>query len=133
MVSCRGCVAKNREVTCAGYLAHPFRKRHFESDVVVPFCLQERGDKGRIREHACIARFGTLLSLRKGEARVPCSHPSQATNSSLLSCSPRWYCSLDKTVLHLPSAWNVRRPCEREIRTDGRKRVVTATTYHPAH
>src|SRR5438552_1175748 len=31
---------------CAGYLGHPFRKRNLERDLLVPFCLQERGGKG---------------------------------------------------------------------------------------
>lgn len=47
--------------SCAGYLGHPFRKKLLESDLVVQFCLQERSDKGRIREHACISRFGIFL------------------------------------------------------------------------
>src|SRR5260221_8323207 len=72
-------------ISCAGYLGHPFRKRHLESDLLVPCCLQESSGKGRIREHACISSVGPLLSLRKGEACVPRSHPSQATNTSLLS------------------------------------------------
>ena len=36
---------------CAGYLAHPFGKRRLEGDLLVPFCLQERGGSGRIRAH----------------------------------------------------------------------------------
>jgi hypothetical protein len=101
--------------TCAGYLGHPFRKRHLESDLQVPFNLQERSVKGRIREHACISCFEILLSLHKGEACVPCSHPSQATHSSLLSHAPRWHCSLVETALHLPAVRDNSRPCEREI------------------
>ena len=77
-------------------------KRHFQSDLLVPFCLQQRSDKGRIRVHACISYVGTFLSRHKGEACVPCSHLSQATNSSLLSRAPRWHCSLDETALHPP-------------------------------
>ena len=105
--------------------------RHFESDLLVPFCLQERSGKGRIREHVCISSVGTFLSLRKGEACVPCSHPSQATNSALLSRALRWHCSLDEAALHLPSTWNDRRPCQREVRTACRKRIVTAATHYP--
>jgi len=74
----------------------------------------------------------TFLSLRKGEASDPCSHPSQATTSSLLSHASRWHGSLDETALPLSSAWNDRRPCQREARTARRKRVVTAATHHPA-
>src|SRR3989442_2411859 len=107
-------------------------KRHFQSDLLGPCCLQERSDKGRIREHACISYVGTFLSRHKGEACVPCSHLSQTTNSSLLSRAPRWHCSLDETALHLPSARNDRRPCQREVRTARRKCVVTAATHHPA-
>ena len=107
-------------------------KSSFESDLLVPFCLQERSGTGRIREHACLSYVGLFLSLRKGEACVPCSHLSQASNSSLLSRAPRWHCSLDEIALHLPSAWNDHRPCQREVRTACRKRVVTAATHHPA-
>jgi len=57
----------------------------------------------------------TFLSLRKGEARVPYSHSYQATASSLLSHASRWYGSLVETALHLPSAWNDHRPCQREV------------------
>jgi transposase, IS5 family len=57
----------------------------------------------------------TFLSLRKGEARVPSSHSYQATTSSLLSHASRWYGSLDETALHLPSARNDHRPCQREV------------------
>jgi len=49
--------------------------RHFESDLLVPFCLQESSGTGRIREYAWISCVGTFLSLHKGEACVPCSHP----------------------------------------------------------
>ena len=105
-------------------------QRLFESDLLVPFCLQEKSDKGRIREHACISRFG--ISLCKGEACVPCSYPSQATNSPVLSRAPREYGSLAETALHLPSAWNAHRPCQREVPTACRKRVVTAATRHSA-
>jgi hypothetical protein len=73
-----------------------------------------------------------FLSLRKGEACVPSSHPSQATTSSLLSSAPRWHGSLVETALHLPSAWNDRRPCQREVRTACRKRHVTKASHHPA-
>ena len=52
--------------TCAGYLVHPLRKG-ISRDLVVPFCLQERGGKGRIREHSCLSYFSALLSLHKGE------------------------------------------------------------------
>src|SRR2546421_2371866 len=117
--------------SCAGSLGHPFRKRNLERDLLAPFCLQERGGKVRIREHSCISNFGTFHSLRKGEACVPCSHPYQTTNSSLLSRTLRWHCSLDETALHLPSVWNNSRPCQREVRTACRKRVVAATTHHP--
>jgi hypothetical protein len=75
--------------------------RHLESDLLVLFCLQERSGTGRIREHACISYVGTFLSLRKGEACVPCSHPFQVTNSSLLSRAPQWHLSSDETALHL--------------------------------
>ncbi len=88
--------------------------RHVESDLLVPFCLHEKSGRGRIREHACISYVGTFLSLRKGEACVPFSHPSQATNRSLLSRTSRWHCSLDETALHLSSAWSDRRPRQRE-------------------
>src|SRR5260370_17700585 len=77
-------------------------------------------------------RWVGTYSLRKGEACVPCSHPSQASNNSLLSRTPRWHCLLDETALHLPSAGNDHRPCQRQVRTTCRKRVATAATYHPA-
>jgi hypothetical protein len=100
--------------------------RHLKSDMLVPLCLQERDGKGRIREYSCILYLSTFLSLRKGEACVPCSHPYQATNSSLPSRAPRWYGSLDETALHLPSAWNASRPCESE-------RFISATFNVSAH
>ena len=106
--------------------------RHFESDLLVPFCLQEKSGTGRIREHPCFSYVGTFLTLRKGEVCVPFSHPSQATNSSVLSRAPQLSCLLAETALHHSSAWNDRRPCQREVRTAGRKRVVAATTHHPA-
>jgi hypothetical protein len=59
--------------------------RHFESDLLIPFCLQQRSARDRIREHACISSVGTFLSLRKGVACVPFSHLSQAPNSAVLS------------------------------------------------
>ena len=107
-------------------------KRLFESDLLVLFCLQERSDKGRIRGHACISCFGIFLSLCKGEACVSCSHPYEATTSSSVSRALRWHCSWDETALHLSSAWNDRGPCQREVPTACRKRVVTAATHHPA-
>ncbi len=108
------------------------KKRLLESDLLVPFSLQERSSKGRISEHACISYFSTFLSLRKGEACVPCSHPYEATTNSLLSRAPQWHCSLDETALHLPFAWNDRRSCQREVPTACRKCVVTKASHHPA-
>jgi hypothetical protein len=114
-----------------GYLGHPFRKKRLESDILVPFCLQERSGKGRIREHAWTSCFGNFLFLCKGVACVPCSYPSQTTTSTLLSRALRWHGSWDETALHPPSAWNDRRFRQREVRTACRKRVVTAATHHP--
>src|SRR5260221_1099344 len=89
--------------------------RHFESDLLVPFCLHEKNGRGRIREHACLSHVGTFLSLRKGVACVSCSHLSQASNCALLSRAPRWHCSLDETALHLPAIWSNHRPYQREV------------------
>jgi len=72
------------------------------------------------------------LSLCKGEACVSCSHPYEVTTSSSVSRALRWHCSWDETALHLSSAWDDRGPCQREVPTARRKRVVTAATHHPA-
>ena len=62
---------------CIGYLGPVLATwhirseiRHFESDLLVPFCLHEKNGRGRIREHACLSHVGTFLSLRKGVACV---------------------------------------------------------------
>jgi hypothetical protein len=94
--------------------------------------LQERSGKDRIRGHACTSCIGIFFFLCQGVACVLCSHPSQTTTRSVLSRALRWHGSLDKTALHLSSAWNDRRSCQREVRTACRKRVVTAATHHPA-
>jgi hypothetical protein len=87
----------------------------------------------RENQRACMYfSFGIFLFLCEGEACVPCSHPSQTTHSSVLSRTPRWHCSLDETALHLSSAWNDCRPCQREVRTACRKCVVTRASHHSA-
>jgi hypothetical protein len=97
-----------RSFPCAGYLGHPFRKRRLESDLLVPFCLQERSGKGRSREHSYISHFDTFLSLRKGEACVSYTHSYQATNSASLLHAIFSFCSSYSTTfgevpfLHCP-------------------------------
>jgi hypothetical protein len=113
-------------------LGHPFRKKYLESDLLVPFCLQERSGEGRIREPSWTSCSGIFLFLCKGVACVPCSHPSQTTTCSSLSRALRWHYSLGKTAPHLSSAWNDRRPYQREVPIACRKRLVTRAPHHPA-
>src|SRR5258708_38387815 len=76
------------------------QKKYLENDLLVPFCLQERSGKDRIRGHACTSCIGIFLFLCKGVACVPSSHPSQTPTSSSLSRALRWHGSLDKTALY---------------------------------
>jgi hypothetical protein len=51
--------------SCAGYLAHPFGKRRLESDLLAPFCLQERDGTGRIRAHVYFMLWSLSLFVKE--------------------------------------------------------------------
>jgi hypothetical protein len=53
------------------------------------------GEKRQNQRAVCFSCVGPFLSLRKGEACVPCSSLSQATYSSLLSRALQWHCSFE--------------------------------------
>ncbi len=67
---------------------------------------------------------------RRGSIRAECIHLNQATRLFQLSRLPRACFALDQTTNDLSCARNTHRSDQRQTRTAGRKRPVTASTDH---
>jgi len=73
-----------------------------------------------------------LFSRRRGSIRALFLHLDQATRLFQFSCTPRMCFAADQTTGDLSFARHARRSDQRKVRTACRKRVVAATTHHPA-
>jgi hypothetical protein len=79
---------------CTGYLGHPFKNMPFEKGIILPFCLQTKGEEEKIgsRQHILMLEQlflilkSTLITAQKVLEKTSLSRSPDAKNEVVLPC-----------------------------------------------